>query len=124
MLWFYLADPTARSLYVDWEGEAIAQLGHFRADYDKWRGDPSFDELLEQIFTVTPQARDWWEQGLGVGVPRNGIKRIRLGDGRLVSLRQLVMSMIDDPDIQVLCYFADIDDDGAFGDDIESLLGE
>jgi len=53
-----------------------------------------------------------------------GVKQIRLADGRLVSLRQLVMSTVDDPDIQVVCYFADIDDDGDYGDDMESLLGD
>ena len=61
------------------------------------------------------------EERRGVDTPRNGIKEIRLADGRLVSLRQLVMSTLDDPDIQVVCYFADIDDTD-YGDDIEGLL--
>ena len=121
MLWYYLAEPAARALYVDWEAEAIAQLGHFREDYEKWSADPRFDDLLERIFAVTPQARTWWEERRSVDTPRNGIKEIRLADGRLVSLRQLVMSTLDDPDIQVVCYFADIDDSD-YGDDIEGLL--
>lgn len=124
MLWYYLAEPAARALYVDWEAEAIAQLGHFREDYEKWPGDPRFDDLLERVFAVTPQARTWWEERRGVDLPRNGVKQIRLADGRLVSLRQLVMSTVDDPEIQVVCYFADIDDDGDYGDDMESLLGD
>ena len=80
--------------------------------------------IRDSVFAVTPQARTWWEERRGVDLPRNGVKQIRLADGRLVSLRQLVMSTVDDPEIQVVCYFADIDDDGDYGDDMESLLGD
>ncbi len=121
MLWFYLADPRAKALYADWEHEASAQLGAFREDFERHSDDPAFTALLEQIFAATPVAREWWEQGRGVGERRTRLKRVRLADGREVSLRQIALATIDDPDVQVICYLADIDDDGDFDDELNGL---
>ena len=110
MLWYYLCEPAARRLYVDWETEARNQVAHFRESYAQYGHDPSFMTLLEEIFTVTPEARTWWERHDGPPT-RSGIKRVRLPDHREVGLRQLVLEVADNPEIQVVTYFAGWDDD-------------
>jgi transcriptional regulator with XRE-family HTH domain len=109
MLWFYLCDPAARRLYVDWESEARTQVAHFRESFSQYGHDPSFMELLEEIFAVTPEARTWWERHDGPP-KRSGLKRIRLPDHREVGLRQLVLEVADDPEVQIVTYFAGWDD--------------
>ncbi|MEP6650427.1 MAG: helix-turn-helix transcriptional regulator, partial [Lapillicoccus sp.] len=109
MLWFYLCEPYARRLYVDWETEARNQVAHFRESYSQYGHDPSFMDLLEEIFTVTPEARTWWERHDGPP-NRSGIKRVWLPDHREVGLRQLVLEVADNPEIQVVTYFAGWDD--------------
>ena len=110
MLWYYLCEPAARRLYVDWETEARNQVGHFRESYSQYGHDPSFMDLLEEIFTVNPEARTWWERH-EAPPNRSGIKRVRLPDHREVGLRQLVLEVADNPEIQVVTYFAGWDDD-------------
>lgn len=105
MLWYYLCDPSARTLYVDWETEAADQVAHFRESYAQHGDDPSFTSLLEAIFAITPTARSWWERH-DAEPNRSGVKRIRLEDGRVVLLRQLVLESADNPEIQIVTYFA------------------
>ncbi len=107
MLWYYLCDPSARELYVDWEAEAADQLAHFRESYAQRPDDPAFLALLDEIFEVTPQARSWWERH-DAQPNRSGLKRVRLPDGRVVLLRQLVLETADNRDIQIVTYFADM----------------
>ena len=112
MLWFYLCDPAARRLYVDWETEAANQVAHFRESYAQYGHDPSFMRLLESIFEITPQARDWWERH-DTTPSRSGLKRVRLdpeASDREVVLQQLVLEVADNPEIQVVTYFAGRDE--------------
>ena len=110
MLWYYLCDPSARELYVDWEAEAADQVAHFRESFAEHPDDPAFSTLLEEIFEVTPQARSWWERH-DARPNRSGVKRVRIPDGRVVLLRQLVLESADDPAIQIVTYFADMSGD-------------
>ena len=116
MLWYYLCDPSARDLYVDWESEAADQMAHFRESFAQRPDDPAFTSLLEEIFTVTPQARVWWERH-DAEPNRSGVKRIRIPDGRVVLLRQLVLESADNPEIQIVTYFADMSGDEDGGED-------
>ena len=118
MLWYYLCDPSARDLYVDWEAEAADQVAHFRESFAEHPDDPAFSTLLEEIFEVTPQARSWWERH-DARPNRSGVKRVRIPDGRVVLLRQLVLESADDPAIQIVTYFADMsgDEDNDTDDD-------
>ncbi|MDQ6715006.1 MAG: helix-turn-helix transcriptional regulator [Actinomycetota bacterium] len=110
MLWFYFCDPYARRLYLDWEGEARTQIAHFRESYSQYGHDPSFMQLLEEIFEITPQARSWWERH-DAPPNRSGSKRVRLPDNRDVCLRQLVLEVADNPEVQIVTYFASWDED-------------
>lgn len=110
LLYFYCCDPAARSLFVDWEQEAADQLALFREAYARHPGDPSFRQLLDEIFAANPDARDWWERHDN-DPTRGRTKRIRLDTGDVIQLRQLVLEVVDEPDIRVVSYFADADGD-------------
>jgi hypothetical protein len=114
LLWYYCCDPAARSLFVDWEQEAEDQLALFRLDHARHAGDPAFRRLLDQIFEANPDALEWWErlrEDRAAGRRRGGTKRIRLDTGRVVRLRQLTLQVTDQPDLTVISYFSDADDD-------------
>ena len=64
MLWFYLCDPYARRLYVDWETEARTQVAHFRESYSQYGHDSSFMTLLEEI-SLSPPRRGPGGSGAG-----------------------------------------------------------
>lgn len=115
LLWYYCCDPAARSLFVDWELEAADQLALFREAYARHPDDASFKRLLDDIFKTNPDAQRWWETH--DSDPNRGRgKRIRLESGAVVRLRQLVLEVVDAPEIRVVSYFADADGDL---DDIE-----
>lgn len=110
LLWFYCCDPAARSLFVDWEQEAADQLALFREAYARHPDDLSFQSLLDGIFAANPDAQHWWERH-DSDPQRGRTKRIRLDTGDVVQLRQLVLQVVDEPDIRVVSYFADADGD-------------
>ncbi|MEO8829556.1 helix-turn-helix transcriptional regulator [Lapillicoccus sp.] len=118
MLWFYLCDPYARELYLDWETEARTQVALFRESYSQYGHDASFMDLLDEIFAVTPEARTWWERDDTTAV-HSGAKRVRLPDHREVLLRQLVLEVADNPEIQIVTYFAGWDEEGDTDDEGE-----
>jgi transcriptional regulator with XRE-family HTH domain len=115
LLYFYCCDPAARSLFVDWEQEAADQLALFREAYARHPDDPTFRQLLDEIFAANPTAQEWWERHDN-DPGRGRTKRIRLDTGVVIQLRQLVLEVVDEPDIRVVSYFADADGDW---DDVE-----
>lgn len=115
LLYFYCCDPAARSLFVDWEQEAADQLALFREAYARHPDDPTFRQLLDEIFAANPTAQQWWERHDN-DPGRGRTKRIRLDTGVVIQLRQLVLEVVDEPDIRVVSYFADADGDW---DDVE-----
>jgi transcriptional regulator with XRE-family HTH domain len=110
LLYYYCCDPAARSLFVDWEQEAADQLALFRAAYARHADDPSFRSLLDEIFAENPDAREWWERH-DSDPSRGRTKRIRLDTGEVIQLRQLVLEVVDEPELRVVSYFADADVD-------------
>jgi hypothetical protein len=58
-----------RSLYPDWEVQARNLVAQFRADYARYTGDASFDELLHDLQHLNPSFRQWWEQQDVRGLP-------------------------------------------------------
>jgi transcriptional regulator with XRE-family HTH domain len=110
LLWFYCCDPAARSLFVDWEQEAADQLALFREAYARHPDDASFKRILDEIFRANPAAVEWWERH-DTDPTRGRTKRIRLDNGQVIQLHQLVLQVVEDPNIRVISYFADADGD-------------
>ena len=69
-----LTAPTMKHLFGEaWAHEARRMLALFRATYDFWAGDPSFNELLDRLRQGCPEFENWWEThevGSNVGVQK------------------------------------------------------
>jgi transcriptional regulator with XRE-family HTH domain len=59
----------AHSLNPDWEVQARNLVAQFRADYARYPGDASFEELLHDLQHLSPSFREWWEQHDVRGLP-------------------------------------------------------
>jgi transcriptional regulator with XRE-family HTH domain len=59
----------ARALNPDWEVQARNLVAQFRADYARYAGDASFEELLHDLQHLSPSFREWWEQQDVRGLP-------------------------------------------------------
>jgi hypothetical protein len=57
------------SLDLDWEVQARNLVAQFRADYARYPGDTSFEELLHDLQHMSPLFREWWEQHDIRGLP-------------------------------------------------------
>ncbi len=54
--------PEMRNLFGEaWPREARRMLALFRATYDFWAGDPSFDDLLGRLRQGCPECERWWD---------------------------------------------------------------
>ncbi|SRR5258708_618285 len=58
-----------RSLDSDWEAQARNLVAQFRADYARYPGDASFEELLHDLQHISSSFRRWWEQHDVRGLP-------------------------------------------------------
>lgn len=58
-----------RSLDSDWEAQARNLVAQFRADYARYPGEASFEELLHDLQHLSSSFRRWWEQHDVRGLP-------------------------------------------------------
>ena len=91
-----------------------------RQHHARFSGDPGFERLLARILDGTPEVASWWAQSSLESPPprRSGVKQVRLG-GQVISLRQLVLTSPDDPDVTVISHFADLGPGDELGDDLD-----
>jgi len=59
----------ARTLDLHWERQAQNLVAQFRADYARYPGDASFQEIIADLQRVSSQFRLWWEQQDVRGLP-------------------------------------------------------
>ena len=111
ILSWMLTDPAARSVLVDWEVEASAQLARFRASSDRHPDDPAFLELIDRLHDASPEFREWWPRHR-IAPLTPGTKRLRHPVLGVLELRHLVLQVADDPE-QKLVTFAASDADQA-----------
>jgi transcriptional regulator with XRE-family HTH domain len=102
LLWMFAA-PEARSVFVDWEREAAAQLGRFRAAAARHLADPGFTELIQRLHATGPQARAWWERH-DVAPLGGGHKRLRHPELGEIILQHVVLQVADDPEHKLVTF--------------------
>ncbi|MDH6133384.1 transcriptional regulator with XRE-family HTH domain [Kitasatospora sp. MAA4] len=109
MLCWMFTDPGARQALVDWESEAAALLGRFRAAAARHPGDPAFAALIDRLHAASPEVRAWWPQHQ-VAPLASGTKRMRhpvLGE---LLLQHVVLQLVDDPEQRLVTFSAPDDD--------------
>jgi transcriptional regulator with XRE-family HTH domain len=105
IVWWTFMHPAARSVLVDWEAEASAQLARFRAAAARHPGDPDFAALIERLQAGSPEVRAWWPRH-DVAPLGSGTKRIAhpaLGE---VTFQHVVLQLADDPEQKVVTFAA------------------
>jgi transcriptional regulator with XRE-family HTH domain len=105
IVWWMFMDPRARSILIEWESEASAQLARFRAAAARHSGDPGFAELIERLQAGSPEVRAWWPRH-DVAPLSSGSKRIRhpvLGD---FTFQHVVLQLADDPGQKIVTFSA------------------
>jgi transcriptional regulator with XRE-family HTH domain len=110
ILWFMFTDPRARTIYVEWEREASAQLGRFRAVAARRPDDPEFVEFTERLLNASPEARRWWSRH-DVLPLSSGTKRLRHDTLGELTVQHLVLQVADAPDQKLVTFSSSPPDD-------------
>ncbi|HEX6797941.1 MAG TPA: helix-turn-helix transcriptional regulator [Ktedonobacterales bacterium] len=69
VVWRYFQRPGVRAADLDWQTQARNLVAQLRADYARYPGDPSFQELVDDLRRVSPEFGQWWEQHDVRGLP-------------------------------------------------------
>ena len=105
VLWWTFLDPAARTVLVDWESEARAQLARFRSASARHPGDPQFGELVARLQDSSPEARGWWPEHDVVRLS-SGVKRIRNPALGVIDFHHVVLQVADDPEQKLVTFTA------------------
>jgi transcriptional regulator with XRE-family HTH domain len=104
VVWRFFKGP-ARSHDLEWEKQAQNLVAQFRADYARYPGDASFNQLIEDLRKDSVQFGVWWEQHEVRGLP-DGPRRMQYpGLGRL-DFEHVTFQTSMTPDLRVKVYTA------------------
>ncbi len=106
ILWWTLIDPAARTVFIEWEAEASAQLARFRSAAARHPDDPAFRALIERLQNSSREVRAWWSRH-EVAPLSSGTKWLHhpvLGD---LELQRVVLQVADDPEQKLVTFTAD-----------------
>lgn len=103
ILWWMFADPAARTLFLDWEREAAAQLARVRAAAARFPADERYAELLGRVRSVSEEARVWWRRHevADIGSGRKRLWHPILGE---FELRHVVLMVADEPEQKIITF--------------------
>lgn len=114
ILWWTFADPRARTVLVEWEAEARAQLARFRAAAARHPEDPAYEALLARLRLCSKEVRDWWRDH-DVAPLSSGRKVLHHPTLGRLDLALLVLQVADDPEQKVVTFRADPADAARIG---------
>jgi len=95
----------ARTLDLHWETQAKNLVAQFRADYARYPGDASFQELLHDLQEVSPQFRQWWDQHDVRGLP-DGPRTMQHPTLGLLEFEHVTFQTSITPELRVKVYAA------------------
>ncbi|MEU6426782.1 helix-turn-helix transcriptional regulator [Microbispora sp. NPDC046973] len=119
MLWWMFTDPAARTVFVEWEREASAQLARFRSAAARHPGDRGFAELAARLKAASPEVRAWWPRH-DIAPLSSGTKRLRhplLGE---LELRHVVLLTADDVEQKLVAFLASDSDQARIAELIDA----
>ncbi|MFE9413488.1 helix-turn-helix domain-containing protein [Streptomyces sp. NPDC006704] len=105
MLWLVFRWPPCRTLLADWEPEARALLGQFRARAARQPHDQRYAEIIESIRT-DPDAARWLTQRETAAF-RPAVKRFHHPVAGELRLRPVKLAAVDEPGHHFLAYLPD-----------------
>ncbi len=69
VVWRFFQREEARTFDLDWQTQAQNLVAQFRADYARYPGDASFQEVIADLQRVSAQFCLWWERQDVRGLP-------------------------------------------------------
>ncbi|MER5974271.1 helix-turn-helix transcriptional regulator [Streptomyces sp. NPDC002055] len=107
LLWLVFHWPAARTLLADWEQDARALLGQFRARAARSPQDPRFAELIGTLL-ADPDAARWYRRRETSGF-HPAVRHFRHPTAGDLRLRYVKLAAVDEPGHHFLAYLPDDD---------------
>jgi transcriptional regulator with XRE-family HTH domain len=108
LIWTFNA-PQAREVFIEWDSEAQALLGRFRAAAARHLGDPGFTELIDRLHATSPEVRAWWNRH-HIAPLGGGTKRLRHPQLGEMDLQHVVLQVVDNPEHKLVTFTPSPDD--------------
>ena len=105
VVWRFFQREEARTFDPDWERQAQNLVAQFRADYARYPGDASFQEIIADLQLVSPQFCLWWEQQDVRGLP-DGPRTMQHPALGLLEFDHVTFQTSITPDLRVKVYAA------------------
>ncbi|WP_432590278.1 helix-turn-helix domain-containing protein [Streptomyces sp. HD1123-B1] len=105
LLWLVFRWEPARTLLADWEREACALLGQFRAQAARHPQDRRYAEVVEEVLT-DPDAVRWYERRVTT-VFQPAVRSFRHPLAGELRLRYVKLAAVDEPGHHFLAYLPD-----------------
>jgi transcriptional regulator with XRE-family HTH domain len=112
LLWVVFADPSVRSLLVDWELQARRIMAEFRAATTELRDDPAVKQLVSMVKRDSPEFASWWPQH-DVASFQTRIRRYHHPRAGELAFEYQQLTPSEWPGLRVVCQLALPGDDSA-----------
>lgn len=108
VVWRFFRREEARTFDLDWQAQAHNLVAQLRADYARYPGDVSFQELIADLQRISPQFRLWWEQQDVRGLP-DGQRAMHHPTLGLLEFDHVTFQMSSTADLRVKVYAASLE---------------
>jgi transcriptional regulator with XRE-family HTH domain len=105
VVWRFFRREEARTFDRDWQTQAHNLVAQLRADYARYPGDASFQELIADLQRISPQFCLWWEQQDVRGLP-DGQRTMHHPTLGLLEFDHVTFQMSSTADLRVKVYAA------------------
>ncbi len=105
VVWRFFRRQEARAFDLDWQTQAHNLVAQFRADYARYPGDASFEELIADLQRTSPQFCLWWDQQDVRGLP-DGPRAMQHPTLGLLEFDHVTFQMSSTADLRVKVYSA------------------
>lgn len=102
MVWRLFTSPTMRDR-PNWEAVARATLAEFRTASARYPGEPSFEDLIEELKQVSPEFCRWWPHH-DVRSALDGHKVIQHPTLGSLEFEHFTLQVLNNPDIRIMIY--------------------
>lgn len=108
VVWRFFQREGVREMDAAWEAQAQNLTAQFRADYARYPGDESFQELVEDLRRVSPQFHIWWERQDVRELP-DGPRTMRYPALGLLHFDHVTFQASVTPELRVKVYVASVE---------------
>jgi hypothetical protein len=103
LIWQLFTNPSIQALYPDWEKVAKNVVGGFRAESEKYSGDPRISELTGALQQASPPFRQWWQEHKVLG-PVERRKNIIHPQAGPLCYEQVTFNLAAQPELRLIVY--------------------